>query len=488
MATQPIVPQPTGNPLLDNPALKAQLVASMQKPPAPQMQGAVMPPANGPEPVSVNLPIAAPSMPSTPSPKVNAPRGTSTGDEAELSRKLSTGSGISQISGKIENSGLGQAHPLLGKVLGIGAQGLAQLGDIGLKTFAPGLEANIPGTEGHHNMLVHRDQQQLGQDVANEEKQAQTRETNTLPALHQAQAALGAAKLGETQQHHQSQIEEQLHTHGYKTAEDGTIQPLAYGEMSEQQQAVHDLKASQEELADASSALKKVQADPNSPQARIAQQRIEGANQARQIALRRLGLSQQEFQANYYGTDTAGNALPGAPATATGQPEGIKVASLTKPGVTAQGKASQGRAVVESATDLKDFIDKNKGAFGNIDQYWQQYMNGTPIADPTASKAMAKIASFAALQPALHGFKSHDAMREFAKMIGGIPKNPEALKAAIDGLVESAATPMIHAGTMRTVDQGKPNQAPQRPPTVPEGYIWNPQGNGGKGSWQPPKQ
>jgi hypothetical protein len=34
-------------------------------------------------------------------------------------------------------------------------------------------------------------------------------------------------------------------------------------------------------------------------------------------------------------------------------------------------------------------------------------------------------------------------------MIGGIPKNPESLKAAIDGIVDSAATPMINAGSTR---------------------------------------
>ena len=395
--------------------------------------------------IAPNSPLSLPSGPAPEMPaqgglRVKAPLGTAQGDEEERARLLNSGSGISQI----KNGGL---------------RGLATAGNIIGGLVAPGLMERLPGTQEHHDLLVAQNARQLGTDIGNEGKQATTAETNSLPALHQAQAALGAAKLSEAQQHHQSQIEEQLHTHGYKTAEDGTIQPLAYEEMSPEQQGVHDLKASQQELADARAALVKAQKD-NVPAAQhLAQQRIENAQRNAATAAGKLGLSRQEFQANYYGTDTAGNALPGAPATATGQPEGIRMASLTSPGPTARGKAAQGRAVVESAADLKDFIDKNKGAFGNIDQYWQQYMNGTPIADPTASKAMAKIASFAALQPALHGFRSHDAMREFAKMIGGIPKNPEALKAAIDGLVESAATPMIHAGTVRTVDQGNPEAA-----------------------------
>ncbi len=45
---------------------------------------------------------------------------------------LGTGAGVDQIPGKIEGSGLGQAHPLVGKILGGLAQGVAKLGDVGL--------------------------------------------------------------------------------------------------------------------------------------------------------------------------------------------------------------------------------------------------------------------------------------------------------------------------------------------------------------------
>ena len=74
-------------------------------------------------------------------------------------------------------------------------------------------------------------------------------------------------------------------------------------------------------------------------------------------------------------------------------------------------------------------------------------------------------------------------------MIGGIPKNGESLKAAIDGITESAAQPMIDVATPHHGAQPQGGGAsPARPPSVPAGYNWNPQGNGGKGSWQPPKQ
>ncbi len=52
---------------------------------------------------------------------------------------------------------------------------------------------------------------------------------------------------------------------------------------------------------------------------------------------------------------------------------------------------------------------------------------------------MSEIASYAALQPAMHGMRGGQVMKEFEKMVGGIPKDPEALKAAIDGIGETAA-------------------------------------------------
>ena len=198
----------TGNPLLDNPATKAALIAQMGQQQAPQPQGAVMPPGGAqPSPAlgalrtapsqppqgPINLPSGPmPAMPSTPAPHVIAPRGTSAGDEAELSRKLSTGSGISQIAGKIENSGLLKNHPVLGKILGIGAQGLAQIGDIGLRTLAPTLDAAIPGTSLHHIADVQGDQRQVAQDTENESRQAQTQATQAEVPLRQAQAAAAA--------------------------------------------------------------------------------------------------------------------------------------------------------------------------------------------------------------------------------------------------------------------------------------------------------
>jgi hypothetical protein len=234
-------------------------------------------------------------------------RGTLQGDKNEENRLIKTGSGISQIAGKVE--GAMPNHPLLGKILGGGAQALATLGDVGLSSVAPIAATLLPGTTYHHALLVKQAAGTVDQDEANAEKQAQTKNLELTPQLRQAQAALAQEKQNEvesnhqaTQQNNQDKYRANLAAHGYAPDEtDATgqkLRPLRYDEMSESQQAVHDLKSSQDELAQATTELRKLQADPNSPQYRLAAQRIEVARQNAQTAAGRLGLSTQEFGFN----------------------------------------------------------------------------------------------------------------------------------------------------------------------------------------------
>jgi hypothetical protein len=391
---------------------------------------------------------AAVAAPNAPAPA--APTQLDT-DQAALAKQKASHPALENVYGAITKSGFGQAHPIASKILGVLGQIPATALDVGLSGALPRYGQFIPGTSIQHGMRTAGLENEVSQDEANRFKEAQTANLNEQPVIRQQQLELNQEKQNEVEQHHQQQVATQLHALGYKMGDDNTIQPLSYDEMSPQQQGVHDLKASQQELADARSALAKAQKD-NIPAAQeMAKQRISNAQRNAAIAAGRLGLSEREFEANYYGTDEKGNPLPGAPADEAGQPIGIKTAGITKPTATAQGRAAQGKAIIESANHLKNQIDDNKELFGNLGSYWNQAVNGTPISNPKAAKMMSELQSFAALQPALHGFRSHDAMREFTRLIGGIPKNPEALKASIDGLVESAATPMIHAGSVNTV-------------------------------------
>lgn len=61
---------------------------------------------------------------------------------------------------------------------------------------------------------------------------------------------------------------------------------------------------------------------------------------------------------------------------------------------------------------------------------------GSP--DPDIAQFAAELESFAALQPALHGFRGQSALAEFSKLIGGTVQTPEALAASIRGILRTS--------------------------------------------------
>lgn len=146
-----------------------------------------------PAPAPIALPQQQPDLGIPTAPHVQAPRGTIEGDTAKRSQMLDKGAGEDQIYGKITGSQFGQNHPVIGKILGGLAQGVAKAGDIGLSAVAPALAINLPGTEYHHAMQLNQLNRQIGDETAEGEKQAQTADL-------QAQAPLRAAQTTEEQQ------------------------------------------------------------------------------------------------------------------------------------------------------------------------------------------------------------------------------------------------------------------------------------------------
>lgn len=111
--------------------------------------------------------------------------------------------------------------------------------------------------------------------------------------------------------------------------------------------------------------------------------------------------------------------------------------------------ADQASAIRKTGDALIREIEAKKLKVGNIGSYWEQFVNGGPISDPDIAGLMTSLSSFAALQPKLHGFRSHDAMREFANIIGGVPKDAEALKASIRS-IQNTAEIMERMGRIQT--------------------------------------
>jgi hypothetical protein len=119
---------------------------------------------------------SVPSIGQIAAPHVNAPLGTSQGDSAKLTADRTSGAGISNIAKNIEGTGFGQKYPFLGKVAGVGLQGLATLGDTLAESASPIARmalSNVPGTFANHQHVLNQDTKALGTDTATEEKSAQ---------------------------------------------------------------------------------------------------------------------------------------------------------------------------------------------------------------------------------------------------------------------------------------------------------------------------
>lgn len=177
-------------------------------------------------------------------------------------------------------------------------------------------------------------------------------------------------------------------------------------------------------------------------------------------------------------------------------PQGAQTASgvnqASTPTAATRTRGEQGTIITQAGDNLIQHIQNNRDVLGNLGSYWDQFVNDKPIADPRASFMMSQLASFAALQPALHGFRSHDALKEFAKIIGGIPKNPDALISAIQGIQETAGI-VSNVGRGQGKSSGpSPAASPSVAPIVqhsPSTGAYRYSLDGGK-SWlpgQPPK-
>jgi len=125
-------------------------------------------------------------------------------------------------------------------------------------------------------------------------------------------------------------------------------------------------------------------------------------------------------------------------ANEVGAPGGGAGITPAKPTGQAESRREQAKVVSRAADGLIKTIQANKDAVGDVNAIIQSAFLGTPLADKRLSGIATEIASFAALQPALHGFRGQDALREFIKFIGGVPKDADALIASIQAIKKTA--------------------------------------------------
>lgn len=340
-------------------------------------------------------------------------------------------------------AGVNELHPksTIGKVGKGILQGLDMLGS----TFAPGIAQNIPGTTMHHNLLEAQAEKHLGSDVANQEKQAQANAATS-------EAQTGAAKEAETERHNKA--EEGLEasapvkpdkpvtiTMGDKTYEHDpatdTWKPIGPAAQ----------KANPQEHAQAGTVNGKPAFGILTPNGYIdanTRQPIANFQPAPNYAQIAPGLQEQR---NWRIEQVIGNDGM-VHVYSVNQVTGEARDTGQLSGTGQQGSRASAAAAASTAGDeLVNDLQKNRDKLGNLQAWVNKYGLNTPIADPELAQLQAELSSFAALQPAVHGFRSHNALETFDKIIGGIQQNPDATIAAIRGIQKTlgAVNPKVQS-------------------------------------------
>lgn len=373
---------------------------------------------------------------------------------AELERLHSTGSGVSQIK-----------NPFL--------RTLATIGDVIGSGLEPGLAQFIPGTSAHHEQLIGQEENQLGQEQkatkATDESRlqnAKSTEAESLPDLHKTQAELVAEKLHSTEtakdadraikqseedrktQQGQAAIDQHLAASGLKRDESGNIVPQEYKEMSEPLQAIHDLKSSQQELADSRAALVKAQKDNLPAAQKLAQQRIDNATHASAVAEQRLGLAEKNYELRVGGGSEA-DAHPGQLLDDNDKTIGTAFQGNVKPTGTERTKGEMANSAAEQLGDIKAIIHKRPDIFGPLSGRKTDFTVWLGSQDPDAQAFRAAQTVAADHMAGMFGARSPAVIQQLHDAIGQFKDNPAAALAGI-AQVEKATKVFSKAGTPHT--------------------------------------
>ncbi len=124
---------------------------------------------------------------------------------------------------------------------------------------------------------------------------------------------------------------------------------------------------------------------------------------------------------------------------------------------------AQAGAIERAGTELTKLIQDNRDRIGDVGAIVKAAFMGTPLSDPFQSGLATQLASYAALNPALHGARGVTAMKEFERIVGTPVNNPDSLIAAIEAIGRTA-----HAVNPT---QGNPSKAGGISVTSPNGKV-----------------
>jgi hypothetical protein len=182
------------------------------------------------------------------------------------------------------------------------------------------------------------------------------------------------------------------------------------------------------------------------------------------MAARRMQLSEHNsdrsddvFERDTFGTRD-GVPIPGAIEIpgGNGQTVGPKFAGRVAPTTAQRDQAGQAEATHQTGIDLKKFLIENKKVVGPIMGRYNSFKMFLGDPNPAVAKLNTLMKSYAALNPAMHKFRSMQAAEAFEHALGGFKYTPEALIASIEG-IEDTAVNLIREGETNYV--GKPKEA-----------------------------
>lgn len=213
-------------------------------------------------------------------------------------------------------------------------------------------------------------------------------------------------------------------------------------------------------LHDAQAELAKAKSDPNSPAYQLALKKVLISAQNASTAAARLGLSQQEFERDTYGT-VGGEAVPGAPAGPDGKPIGLKTANITKPTTDMRNKAATADNVIETSQRILDQLKdpKIRGMIGPMMGRYTNLQDFIGNLPPEAAGLKTDLGSLAAFTAGLHPVRGIAAIKHFEEVLGGAKRNPEAMEAGLGELMKTAEN-IKGRGTVKTVAPGGPTATP----------------------------
>lgn len=413
-------------------------------------------------------PTTAPAsiVPQRPVPTLG-PRAQAAEDNVQDIRN--SGSGISQIK-----------NPFL--------RGLGYVGDAVASGLFPRIGAVIPGTTAHHQQVLGGAQQNLkneegmeNQATGEAEKEAQTRNLDSQPELHQGKLDLDTEKAENKRLHDQATEAEKdavLHGNmtkaGYTKNEKGEYVPDPASPPMQRQAAAEGLVKARTDLVGAQQKYQEALASKVPEQIAQRGQALKIAQSNHDLAERRLVLSQEQTAAHLHGTDTAGQALPGAMIGDDGKPIGTAFQQNVRPTGQERNKGDLASSAHDQLADIKSIVQKRPDIFGPAAGRKTDFDVWLGSQDPDAQRFRAARTIAGDHLAGVFGGRSEAALHALDNAIGQFKDNPNAVIAGIDQL-DKANNRFVDKGTVKTAGSNAVTH-PNTPPAPREAISYTANG------------